>query len=511
MTMSAADSDFNLVAPSDVQAVCIRWCYICSMRRLLPLMLMLVATGLVRAQSFEEVRDLIRRGAFDQALKLCDASLRKQPRDYRLEALKGIALQGLSRDQESLAAFRRALVLKPDFLPALQGAAELEYRLRDPRCRQRLEALLRIRPDPVVHAMLGALAFEESDCAASLRHYDAAGEAANDPLIRWQRAGCSFQLEQWERAETLFAGLLAVRDDDRLRHNLGLTQFRAKRYREAIATLVPLAERPLPDPDSVSLLAATHDALRELPEAFEVLKRAINRRPDSERLYAELANLCLERSAVELGIEVLEVGLRNNPASARIQTMLGVLHARSGRMDLAESAFRQAGNLGPEKAFGRVGLAVAMMEMGAVDEAITQLREQAKLSPDDRQVGLTLAQALLQKDSSTAELGEARRILHRLTTAEPKNARAWSLLGKLSLRLKQINSALQALETAISLDPSDRNSTYQLMTVYRKQGRLKEASALQTRVARLLDEEREADVENARYRLIRAPESRPGK
>lgn len=463
---------------------------------------------LAQAQGFEQVRDLIRRGDFAAAVQACETGLQKQPRDYQLWTLKGIALQGVAQNKESLAAFRRALTINPKFLPALQGAAQLEYQLRDPNCRRTLETLLLLRTEPNVYAMLGVLAFENKDCATALKHYSAAGEAARDPIIRWHSAACHFQLQQWEPAAAQFQALLAVKEDDRLRYNLGLVQVNGKQFVEAVATLQPLARKAAPEADAVSLLAAAHEGAKQLTEAFDVLRRAINLYPREERLYADLANLCLEHSAIDLGIEVLEAGMKNNPGSARIQTMLGVLFARADRMSQAEAAFRQAEQLAPDTSFGRVGLAVAMLQIGAADEAIKHLREQLQRTPNDAQVSLMLAQALLQKDSSPGELKEAQMLLQKLIARAPTNARAHSLLGKLYQRRNENVNAARTLETAIKLDPSDRNSTYQLMTVYRKQGRLKEAAALQSRVQKLLDEEREADVEAARYRLVRAPAAR---
>lgn len=465
----------------------------------------------VSAQGFEQVRDLIRRGEFAAAVQACDESLKKTPRSFegwQIWTLKGIALQGLGKPPESLAAFRRALAIQPNFLPALQGAAQLEYQLHDPNCRKTLEALLRVRPEPTVHAMLGVLAYERRECSAALKHFGSAGEAANQPIIKWQRATCHFQLEDWDAAATQFRELLAMKEDARIRYNLGLAETRANRHTEAVATLLPL--RSQADGEGLSLLASAYEANKQTPEALEVLREAIARFPLEERLYADLATICLDHNAIPLGLEVLEAGTKNLPKSARLQTLLGVLHARAEQRDKAETAFKTAERLAPEAGFGRVGLAVAMLESGAVDEAVKLLREQKQRIPNDARVNLTLAQALLQKDSSPAELREAQALLRGLIARQPANARAHSLLGKLYLRREETSNAARALETAIRLDPADRNSTYQLMTVYRKQGRIREATALQGKVQKLLDDERAAEAEAGRYRLVSVPEGRPG-
>jgi tetratricopeptide (TPR) repeat protein len=459
------------------------------------------------AQGFEQARDLIRQGQFSNALRACDEGLKSQPRNYQLLTLRGIALQGLRRNQESLAAFRQALKIRPKFLPALQGAAQLEYQLYDPQCRKTLEALLQIRPEPTAHAMLGALAFERKDCAAVIKHYGEAGAAANKPIVKWQRATCHYQLGQWEQAETQFRELLAMRENDQIRYNLGLTQLEGKKFADAIATLEPLGRKDIPEADTLSLLAAAYEANRQAPEAIAVLRRAIALHPREERLYTDLAAICLEHNAFSIGIEVLEVGAKNIPRSAPIQTMLGVLQVRSDRVGKGKEAFKRAKEMAPEVSFGAIGLALALMQIGAVEEAIDQLREELRRAPNDLRVCLTQAQALLQTDASPAELQEAQTLLRRVIEREPNNARAHSLLGKVYLRREETANATRALETAIRLDSSDSSSTYQLMRIYHKTGRTKEALALQEKVQKLLDAERAE--EGGRYRLFRVPEERP--
>lgn len=470
------------------------------------ILFLLLAGSTAKAQGFEEIRDLIRRGDFAAALSACQAVLKKQPDHFQVWSLQGIALQGIGRNRDSLDSFRQALDIHPSFLPALQGAAQLEYQLQDPKARQTLEKLLRFRPEPTVHAMLGALAFEAKQCRTSLDQYASAGDAANHPLIKWQRGVCYFQLEQWDAAADQFRQLLTLKDDTRLRFNLGLAEFQAKRFPESITALLPL--RTQADADGLSLLASAYEANKQTPEALEVLREAIARFPLEERLYADLATICLDHQALALGVEILEAGARNLPQSARLQALLGVLLVRSEQREKAELSFRQAEKLAPEAGYGRIGLAVTLMESGAVDEAIVLLREQAGGSVPDPRLHLTLAQALLQKDSSPAEWKEAHALLTGILVRQPNHARAHSLLGKLFLRRGELVRAAQSLETSIQLDPSDRNTVYQLLTVYRKQGRLKDATALQARVQQLLDEERAADVESARYRLVRAPDTR---
>jgi len=149
------------------------------------------------------------------------------------------------------------------------------------------------------------------------------------------------------------------------------------------------------------------------------------------------------------------------------------------------------------------------MNNGAADNVIRLLREQSQRAPDVPLVNLTLADALLQRGTSPAELQESQSLLLRVIKRQPAKATAHTLLGKIYLRLGDKDGAARALETAIRLDPSDRAATYQLMTLYQRMGRTKDAAALKEKVQKLLDAESVGDVQGGRYRLVRVPEGRP--
>lgn len=480
-------------------------------RLLLPLSLILLLHTPRVFADFAQIRDLIRRGEFASALQVCDQDLKLQPRDHQTWTLKGIALQGLRRDAESLVAFRQALAIQPQFLPALQGAAQLEYQLRDPQCRRTLETILSLRPDtPTARAMLGVLAFERKDCADATRHFEQAGDAATaDPVVRWQLGGCYYQMEQWDAAEVQFRRLLDTKDDDRVRYNLGLAQAQAKKPAEAVATLQPLGTKDRPDPDALSLLAAALEANKQTPEAVQLLRRAIELYPREERLYADLATICLENNAFALGTEILEVGAKNIPDSARIQTMLGVMHASAGFTEKSQESFKRAEQLAPDARHGRIGLAISLMQTGASEQAVRLLREQAARTPDDPLISFTLAEALLQQaDAAPEQMQEAQARLRQVVTRQPRNARAHSMLGKIYFRQQDTSNAVRNLEIAIRLDPTDRAATYQLMTLYNRLGRKPEAEALRTKVQKLVDTESTNESKSERYRLIRLPDER---
>lgn len=467
------------------------------------LALLVVLTGSLRAD-FTAIRELLRRGQFQQAVQQSERELKLHPQDFQIWTLKGIALQSMGRRAESLVALRKALMLQAKFLPALQALAQVEYESGDSGARKTLQQIVALQPDPSAYAMLGVLAFEGRDCGRSVEYFAKAGAAATaNPVARWQYATCLFEQGRHAEAETHFVALLATREDARVRYNLGLARFEAKRYAEAITALEPLALQDSPDADALSLLASAYEANGHTPRAVELLRRAIELHPRDERLYADLAGICLEHQSLPLGIEVMEVGAKNNPQSARIQTILGVLHDRSGQTEKAAAAYSHAIQLAPDAGFGAVAQAMTLLQMGAADEAVKLLRAQ-RTRGGGAMVDVALAQALLQQLPADASAHEAEALLGG--TALRSDPRAQSMLAKIYLRRNQVPLATKTFEAVLALDPNDRTAAYQLMTIYQRQGRTQDVARMRLQVTRLLDSEKQAEAEAGRYRVVKAPD-----
>ena len=444
------------------------------------------------------IRASILAGKFAEAVAACDRELKNAPANASILTLKGLALRASGDAPAGLAVFRQAIAAAPSYLPALQAAAQLEFQARDPIARKTLASIVKFDPsNGTAHAMLGELAFESRDCARAVPHF---AKAPRQPLARWQNGVCLFELERWREAAIEFQALLALREHPPTRFNLALSHWRAKDPVATLAALEPIAG-PNADPATLSLQAAALRERNEIPRAIEVLQRAIAAHPADERLLLDLAVICLDRNAVELGIAVLEAGLVNIPGSIRLLTALGVFHVRSGNLEKAEEQFRAVEKLSPESGMGQVAAAMVMMQLGLPGDAIRRLRGIPSPSPI---VSLTLVRALLQKNPSSQERLEARKLLAAVIAAEPANTAALSLFGKILAQDGDAANAAKALETALKLDPDDRAAAYQLMLLYRRAGRSAEAARLNELVRGSLAKEASDTLEAQRYQLFRS-------
>ncbi|MCC6537460.1 MAG: tetratricopeptide repeat protein [Bryobacterales bacterium] len=440
------------------------------------------------AADISAIRELIRTGRFTEAAAACDRDLRAAPGNPALLTLKGLALRGAGDRTGSLAAFRAA---GPRYLPALQAAAQIEYEAKDPRARQTLESIVQLDPaNPTAHAMLADLAFTAGDCPRALAHLP---KSPASPLSRWRTGVCLFQTERWREAAAEFAALLKVREHAPTRFNLALSLWRAG---DPAATLAALQPLPSPDADALSLQAAALRARGDVPGALALLQRGVADYPRDERLLVELAALCLDQNAVELGIRVLEAGVGAMPQSARLLTALGVLHVRAGQAERAQSTFEQAARFAPESGLGQTGVAMLMLQMGLAAEAAAHLRALPAEAP---LVRLTLARALSQMNPP--DNAAAIKTLRELLARDPKQAAAHGLLGKLLAQTNQPAAAIAELEQALALDPQDRASAHQLLLLYRRAGRPTDAARAARLVRDSLVREKSAEAAAERYRL----------
>ena len=130
--------------------------------------------SVVAAQTAAEriglITSALRSGQFDKALQLLQPELQRSPKNPQLWTFRGIALSGKGDKKEALNAFRHALENSPDYLPALEGAAQIEYENGGADAVSLLQRILHLRPnDPTSHAMLAVLAYRRGDCAGAAR------------------------------------------------------------------------------------------------------------------------------------------------------------------------------------------------------------------------------------------------------------------------------------------------------------------------------------------------------
>ena len=285
----------------------------CASRLLLPAAIFLASILAASAQvsstaeAEQSIESALRVRDFSRAYELSRSALAQSPKNPKLLSLEAYALMGLGRRSEALHAYNAALSVSPDYLPALEGAAQLEYNAGNKRAAILLERILKLRPEqPTAHAMLAVTDYRQHDCASAVRHFEAAKQViSSQPVALVQYGSCLMDQDQPQAAIPVFQQLVALQPDDpRARYNLAVVQLAAKLPKDAIATLEPLLTASQPHPDVLDLASSAYEEAGDTPNAVKLLRQAIVLDPKKVRYYVDFATISFTHQSFQVGVDM---------------------------------------------------------------------------------------------------------------------------------------------------------------------------------------------------------------
>jgi len=453
------------------------------------------------------ITSALRAREFDKALQLLQPALQQSPKSAQLWTLQGIALSGEEHENEALASFRNALKIAPEYLPALEGAAQLEYKVGSVTAVPLLQHVLRLRPnDPTSHAMLAVLFCKRGDCATAVQHFEQSGSLLDSQPIALQRYGaCLVRLKQLDKAIAVFSRLVILDSaDGNARHYLSTVQLMAERPQDAVETLVPLLQAGDPNSRTLQLAASAYEASGDTPQAVGLLRQAIVSDPRNVDLYLDFANISLDHRSFQVGIAMLNSGLAAQPNAAPLYVARGVLYVQLAQYDQAEADFDQADALDPRHAIGSAALGLEAVQKNDPDQALATVRSKLARRPNDAYLLYLQADILNQKgpDVGSTEFQSALRSAKKAVFLQPGLAPAHNLLAKLFLQAGQNREAIAESRKALNINPKDQTAVYHLIQALRKTGEKTELPDLLKRLAQLRQEATRQEEQHNRYKLI---------
>ena len=451
--------------------------------------------------------EALRNHDYARALRLSETLISANPRDPRAWTLKGMALTSLGQTREGLKAFHQAFALDPNYVAALEAAAQIEYNAGRPEARGLLEKIVRLEPqDQTAHAMLGALAFKRKDCGTAITHFDKSPEAiSNNHLALAEFGACLVRANRAGDAIQVFRRLEQVQPNDwHSRYNLGLVQFLAHQYTEAIQTLQPLTEGASPNAGALNLLAAVYEANQQTPQAVAALQRASQLAPHEVNNYLDIAALCLDHGAFQVGVDVLTAALKMVPDSPPLYIERGVLYVQMGQFNEADADFQKASILEPAQNLSIAARGISLVQRNELGRSLETVRERLKKAPNDPILNYLLAEVLIRKGirPGTPEFQEARDAAQRAVHSKPDFALAYDVLSVLYVRAGQTSQAAAASRLALKADPNDSAAVYHLIVCSRKEGDTRELAQLVEKLAEMSKAAREQTAAVNRYKLV---------
>jgi tetratricopeptide (TPR) repeat protein len=453
------------------------------------------------------IASALRGKQFEKALELLQPALIEFPTNPQLWTMRGLAYSGKGDHQKALVSFQSALRIAPDYLPALEGAAQVEYDAGGAGAAPLLQHVLRLRPnDPTSHAMLAVLAYQKGDCAGAVEHFAQSGALVESQPGALQQYGvCLVKLKQMAQAITVFEKALNQNSaDNRVRYQLATVQLMAEHSSDAIDTLAPLLQTSSVDARTLQLAAAAYEANGDTLNAVRVLHQAIVTNPRDVDLYLDFATISMDHQSFQVGIDVINSGLSLQPEAAALYVARGVLNVQLAQYDDAEADFEKANSLDPAQSMGSVAQGLKAVQENDLGRALATVRLKLAKKPNDPFLLYLQADILAQKGANpgSPEFEAALRSAKKAVSLQPNLGGAHDVLAKLYLQAGRNQAAAQQSRKALDSDPKNQTALYHLIQALRKTGEKGELPGLLKRLADLRAEATRQERERYRYKLV---------
>jgi tetratricopeptide (TPR) repeat protein len=454
------------------------------------------------------IANALRNRDFDSALQMITPALRQSPANPQLLMFQGLAYSGKGDQKAALGSYKQALKIAPDYLPALEGAAQIEYQSASKDAVPHLEQILRLRPgDPTTHAMLAVMAFRNSNCAVAVDHFAQSRAILDTQPGAMQDYGiCLLRLKRPGEAIEIFQQLLASHPgDSRARQTLAATQLDASRPQDALATLQPLLDAG-PDVDTMELAADIYEANKDTPHAAKILHDAIVRDPGNTALYVDFAGMALDHESFQAGVEMIDAGLRLQPQAAELYLARGVLYVQLARYDKAETDFEKADQLDPEHSLGAAaqGMVAEERDENDPDRALTAVHAKLVRAPQNAFLWYLQAAILSQKapDPDSAEFRKGIDSAKKAVALDPTLTATHNVLAKFYLDSGDYALAIKECKLVLRKTPEDQTALYHLMVALRKTNQTAAIPEVLKKLAQARRDATKAEGERNRYKLI---------
>jgi tetratricopeptide (TPR) repeat protein len=474
---------------------------------LISILLLRSAFAQTAADQIGLITSELRNQDFAEALVLLGPMLQRSPRNAQLWTMQGVAYAGEGHNTEAVVSFRRALTISPDYLPALEGAIQIEYASGSKEAIPLLQRILRLRPaDRTSHGMLAVLEYQQENCAAAVVHFEKAGELFDtQPSALHAYAACLVKLKQLDKAAEVVRRTVALNPrDGRERRLLAAVQLMEHKPQDALSTLQPMLEGSDADVETLELAATAYEDSQDTPKAVAALRQAILLNPQNVNLYVDFANLSSSHESFQVGIDVVSDGIAQLPKAAPLLLARGVLYVQLAEYDKAEADFQTAQELDPHQSLSSAAQGLLAEQENNLDGALATVQTRLAQKPNDAVLLYLRADFLSQKgvEPGTPEFQLAMRSARQAVSLRPGLSGARTVLAKLDLQAGRYQDAVEQCRKAVAQDPKDQTALYHLIQALRKTGGTAEIPDLLKRLAQLRKQTAHEDSQRYQYKLV---------
>ena len=286
------------------------------------------------------------------SLSLIEQAINGDPSDPDLHTAHGVILQRQGRLEEALAAYDRAVCLKPDYAKAYAGR--------------------------------GAIFFQQGRLEEALATYDQALRKEPDAAELHLNRGVVLQRQgRLEKALAAYDRAVCLKPDYAKAHaGRGAIRVQQGRLEEALAAYDQALQSA---PDVAELHFDRGRIFRRsarFPEALAAFEHALVLRPDYAEAHLARGVILQERGRFTEALEAYGRARRIKPDWALAHINCGVMLQVHRRFDEALSAHDQALRIEPGHVLTHLNRGVTLQELGRSTEAVAALDEALRIKPD---------------------------------------------------------------------------------------------------------------------------------
>lgn len=392
----------------------------------------------------------------------------------------------------ALQALQKAISLDPHsvFLRLSIARLYLELEQEDQAAAAAREALARDPRAADAHLLLGSIAFNRGNDREATEHFRRAIEIAPDEEGAWLHLGVAYaRAGELEKAAETLKGLAARRPD-----SLVALLTLARLYRET--EMYVLAEetyrqilRREPRFEPVLLeLGNLYEARKEPEKALDVYREVLSGNPDHPEVRHHIARLLISQERFDEAMTFLKETTELYPDDLEAKRKIGLIQLEKEQWSEAARTFAEILEADPSLDQIRYYLGNALERQERWSEAMEAFRgigQDSDLYPDTL-VHMAYVQHRLGRDEEAIAFLEKERetVLERPELA--------SFLASLYESRGDLPSALNVVESSVSLNPGAVSLLYQKGAVLERLNRRPEAMAAMRRVLALEPDNPEA-------------------
>ena len=427
----------------------------------------------------KKVQVLSMQGKFDEAFRLVEKTLARDPNNSIATALRG-ALRLKSRDRGEIAAaaadFEAALTRMPEN-PVLRYNLAEAYRAQGDYDRALVEYQKSIddRKDylPPRYRLAGLYMAQGDFPKAVAAAEEVLKLDSKDIRARLIRSMAWVRLGETKQARAELEALIkdAPQSSDAY-YYLAKLNLREGRLEDAEALFKWLYNRAPPDMRGLIGLTDIYIAQKKYRQAVDLLQTNLEKNPDSLVLRNALGATLNAVGQRQEAIRVFEDTLKKRPDDVAAHKMLGTIYYSLGDPAAAERYLKRANELAPSDPAPLLYLGMLAERQGALQQAGARYEEVIKLAPDHAVAMNNLAYILAE---TTADMDRALTLVQKARSLAPNDPNIADTLAYIYIKKNLPRSAIPLLKTVVREHPSIVIWRYHLAMALEQQGQNAEA------------------------------------